>query len=165
MSAEPSAPAAIDTLYLPTAIADNLRREAARCYPAEACGFLIGACSDVSAVEKPPARVVSPAPSQRRAVVEELRVERNRAGREDRYLIDAADVFAAMRAARRAGNEILAVYHSHPDGHARPSHTDLRDAWGEWLYVIVACSADGAEEITCWRRADGELVQIEWETG
>jgi len=164
MPAEASSGAAIDSLHLPAAIAERLRDEAVRCYPAEACGFLIGVRGDAALLEEPTPAAGRAAPSRRRAVVNELRAERNRAEHHDRYLIDAADVFAAMRAARTAGNEIVAVYHSHPDGRSRPSETDLRDAWGEWLYVIVACSADGAGEITCWRREGDELARLVWET-
>lgn len=160
MPAEGSPPAAIELLRLPAIIVDRLRREAVRCYPSEACGFLLGGRSDTRATEEGPRALAPAAPSRRHAVVCELRAERNRAERDDRYLIDAADVFVAMREARAAGNEIVAVYHSHPDGRARPSATDLRDAWGEWLYVIVACSAKGAGRITCWRREGDELVRL-----
>ena len=111
---------ATEVLRLPTALVEQLRSEARRCYPREACGFLLGGRSGVE------------------AWADRLIPTENRAVRADRFLIEARDVFDAMRAARESGCDLLGVYHSHPDGRPEPSATDRADAWYEWLYVIVS---------------------------
>jgi proteasome lid subunit RPN8/RPN11 len=67
-----------------------------------------------------------------------------------RFEIDPAALFAAHRAARADGLELLGYFHSHPTGHPRPSATDCAHASGDArAWAIVA----GAE-VAFWR--DGE---------
>ncbi len=57
-----------------------------------------------------------------------------------RYRIDDREHIELRRALRRFSPtlEILGVYHSHPAGDARPSPTDLADAfYPDWVQVIV----------------------------
>ena len=110
----------IEALRIPGELVERLSREARRCYPREACGFLLG---DQGGAE---------------ARVRGLLAAENRSERADRFLIDARDVFEAMRAARDAGRKLLGVYHSHPDTTPDPSATDRADAWHEWLYLIIS---------------------------
>ena len=128
-------------------MAVRLRQEARRCYPREACGFLLGDTDGDTASAR------------------SLRPEANNATRADRFLIPARAVFDALRAARGCGVDIIAVYHSHPGGTAQPSATDADEVWGEWLHVIVPCGADGAGDPRCWRvEGDGFApVDIEQE--
>lgn len=133
---------AVDSLRLPAELADRVRRHARSAHPAEACGFLLGAVRD------------------RVAHVTTVRAERNGAASDDRYFIEAVDVFRAMQAARRAGDALLGVYHSHPDGIDEPSVRDRDEAWGEWLHLIVACGGDGAAAMRCWIEADGGWTAV-----
>jgi len=57
-----------------------------------------------------------------------------------RYLIDPEDHFAVMKASRAEGLRVVGAYHSHPEGAAEPSPSDIAEASGgsEFLYVIVA---------------------------
>lgn len=130
-------------LRLSAGLIARLRAEAQRCYPDEACGFLLGVRERVAA--------------EVRRVVE----ARNRAERSDRFLIDARDVFAAMQAARAAGEELIGVYHSHPDAAAEPSVVDRDDAWGDWLHLIVSCRGGTAAEMNCWRLDHDTPVPVE----
>lgn len=78
-------------------------------YPDEACGFLLADGE---------ARVVTNvAPDPRHA-----------------YEIAPEDVLGL----HREGRDIIGVFHSHPDGVAAPSVTDLAQARPGWTYVIVA---------------------------
>ena len=120
-------------MRLPEALAARISQEARSSYPAEACGFLVGTSA-------------APAVTVRRVMAAE-----NRATRPDRFLIDARDVFEALRSARGAGAELIGVYHSHPDSGAEPSPTDRRDAWGDWLYLIISCPAGVPAQMKCWR--------------
>ena len=83
--------------------------------------------------------------------VQALHPARNLSARADRFEIDAADHFAAQKAARANGRAIIGCYHSHPDGAANPSQTDrLGAAQDDFLWLIVA-----GEELGCFVYRDG----------
>jgi proteasome lid subunit RPN8/RPN11 len=96
------------------AIVDHARQER----PLECCGFLIGASG----------RVLFAVPM--------TNVEKSRA----RYRIDDRAHIELRRVLRgiRPTVSILGVYHSHPQGAAWPSETDVAEAlYPEWVYLIV----------------------------
>lgn len=63
------------------------------------------------------------------------------------FEVDPAALFAAHRAARRGGPEVIGHYHSHPSGEARPSPRDAAAAMGDGaLWLIVT-----AREARLWR--------------
>ena len=65
---------------------------------------------------------------------------RNLDAKATRYLIDPEDHFAAIRAARADGLEVIGAYHSHPASAPVPSSTDIAEANSgpEFVYVIVS---------------------------
>lgn len=91
---------------------------ARRAHPRECCGFLIGA---------------------RRRVLFAV-ATRNIARGRSRFRIDDATHIELRRALRRFAPalEIVGIYHSHPNGEARPSPTDVSEAfYPAWTYLIV----------------------------
>jgi proteasome lid subunit RPN8/RPN11 len=86
--------------------------------PRECCGFLVGRGTRVLFA------VAAPNVSTRRS----------------RYRIDDSTHIELRRALRRFSPrlEIVGVYHSHPSGNARPSPTDIAEAfYPAWIHVIV----------------------------
>ena len=71
-------------------------------YPREGCGFLTG----------------------RAGVVERHFPIRNVAAQAHRFRMAPQEQVAALLAAAQAGHEVVAIYHSHPHGPARPSTRD-----------------------------------------
>jgi proteasome lid subunit RPN8/RPN11 len=90
--------------------------------PRECCGLLIG---------------------QGESVVRSVRA-RNLDVKATRYLVDPEDHFAAIRAARTDGLEVIGAYHSHPSSAPIPSATDIAEAnsGSDFLYVIVSLIGD-----------------------
>jgi proteasome lid subunit RPN8/RPN11 len=84
---------------------------------------------------------------------------RNLETRPTRYLIDPEDHFAAIRAARAQGLEVVGAYHSHPSSAPVPSPSDIAeaDSGADFLYVIVSLVND---EVRAYRMADGNFVSI-----
>lgn len=83
----------------------------------------------------------------------------------DRFEIDPADHFAAIRAARANEHEIVGCYHSHPNGKAEPSARDAEGAWDEgFIWLIAAASASAVSLHGFTRRTGGwqplELKEI-----
>lgn len=90
--------------------------------PRECCGLLVG---------------------KEDSVVRSVRA-RNLDAMATRYLVDPEDHFAAIRAARENGLEVVGAYHSHPTSAAVPSATDIAEATSgaDFLYVIVSPVSD-----------------------
>ncbi len=126
-------------LCMPAALRERLAQLACRAYPREACGVLLGRRAG------------------RRIEVVALFAARNRARAPARYDLHPADWLAADAAARRAGEDVIGVWHSHPDAEAIPSDSDRRAAWSEWSYLIVAVTAAGRIRCRSWRLANGEF--------
>jgi proteasome lid subunit RPN8/RPN11 len=117
------------TLKVTSGAIATLLKEAAKAAPLECCGLLLGSAGSVEEVR--PAANVAPEPARQ-------------------FEIDPAALFAAHRAARAGGSELIGYYHSHPDGHPLPSATDCAHASGDnRAWAIIASG-----EVRFWR--DGE---------
>ena len=120
-------------------------REAA---PAECCG-LIGGFAGAQASALYPLRNVTAEP-------------------EVRYEAAPEDLFAAQRQMRELGEELLAIYHSHPRAaDPTPSETDIRQAfYPSATYLIIGLGGDGpvvkafniSEREHCWNTVEYEIV-------
>ena len=70
-----------------------------------------------------------------------------------RYRIDPREQLAAFRAMDAAGEQLFAIYHSHPASTPYPSSTDRAEAfYPEALYVLVSLRT-GAPEVRAYRIA------------
>lgn len=109
---------------LPPPLAAQIRAAARAAYPGECCGLVEGVHD--GAIFR----------------VTALHPARNRAATPDRFEIDPADHFAAHKAARLAGHVLIGCYHSHPDGKAQPSATDLAGAGEDTFLWLIASNGD-----------------------
>ncbi len=104
-------------------------------YPHEACGLLLGRPDP----ERVSVHRVHPARN--------LNTERAH----DRYELDPADQLGAETQARRAGLEVVGIWHTHPDHPAEPSETDRRAAWPGWSYLIASVRGGQVRDLRSWR--------------
>lgn len=110
--------------------------EAAR--PREVCGLLLG----------------------RGELVAELRLARNVAeNAEQHFEIDPAALIAAHKDARNGDLSMLGHFHSHPNGLARPSATDLAMATKDGSYWLIIAQAS----LSVWQPVamDGEVTRFQ----
>lgn len=126
------------------ALAHGLRgqilAQARAAYPGECCGLLTGVRDgDV-------ARILALYPA------------RNLARDDDRFQVDPADHIAAQKHARTQGHMVLGCYHSHPNGLAQPSATDLAGA-GEpgFLWLIAA-----GDTLNAFVYGRGAFTGVDW---
>jgi proteasome lid subunit RPN8/RPN11 len=137
----------------------ELRSHAARDYPHECCGVLLGT------IETEPIATYYPEDREKCdlevrnvevKVVRALRPLENvhEEGHERRYLIAPQEMFNLEREARAGGQKILGFYHSHPDHPARPSEYDRDWAWPWYTYIIVAVAKGEPKELTAWTLDD-----------
>lgn len=108
-------------------------------YPYETCGLFIGKSTDEE-------WVVS-------EVTQAKNLNTERA--EDRFQLDPKDFMAGDNRAREIGEDIIGIWHSHPDHPAAPSPTDLESAWEGYSYLIAKVTKKGVEVMTSWRLVNG----------
>lgn len=116
----------MEVLILAPELRAQVLREAKAAFPHECCGLiegdLDGAVARATALH--PARNLSP--------------------EHERFEIDPADHFAALRTARARGHDIVGCYHSHPGGKATPSPRDTEGAAERgFVWLIAATAPDG----------------------
>jgi proteasome lid subunit RPN8/RPN11 len=135
-------------LRLPAQIAEELLRHARGDLPNEACGLLAGDAGRGQVLAYHPARNEHASPF--------------------RFSLDAGDLVRITYAIEAAGQDLLAIFHSHPNGEPRPSTTDLREARYPMAMHLLAglrsdLPADGqaASMLRAWRIADGTPVEVD----
>jgi len=65
-----------------------------------------------------------------------------------RFRLDAGEQISAMRQMRERGEELFAIFHSHPTSPAEPSPRDLAEAaYPEALYLIISLNTKGVLEM------------------
>jgi len=117
---------------------------AERHYPDEACGLLLGRLTD-QGWNIDEAREVP-----------NLNTERS----SDRFILDPEMYQTVDRELRGTGREIIGIFHSHPDCPAKPSPTDLVNAWDGFAYIIVSTYGGHAVDTQCWAlNAGGKQFQ------
>ena len=80
----------------------------------------------------------------------------------DRFEVDPAEHFAILRGAEDRGRRIGAVYHSHPQGPARPSATDLAAGIDpEWISFVIGLNRTRRWIIRAYKMRDGRASLLE----
>ncbi len=54
-----------------------------------------------------------------------------------RYFADPTELFAALREGEAEGDDLLAIYHSHPNARQTPSETDIKEVRYDAAHLIV----------------------------
>ncbi len=123
-----SEPAAVE---IAAAAHQAIRSEAARSYPHEGCGALLGREPDT--------------------VCDVLALSNQEADSpRTRFLVSPRDYLAAELQAEARGLMLIGFWHSHPDHPARPSATDREYAWPGLLTMVIAVDAGTPGELTAW---------------
>ncbi len=109
------------------------------CYPLEGCGLLAGAgARSVTAVY--PIDNILQSPTA--------------------YEMDPQQQIQAMLALEAADWQMLAIYHSHPQGPEHPSTTDIAQAYyPEALHIIVSLREQTAPVVRAFRILGQEVVE------
>ena len=109
-------------------------------YPQEACGLLIGRGNQ--ATRFLPAT--------------------NTLASETAFEMDPAFLASTFRSIRASGEELVAIFHSHPKAPAEPSKRDLERAfYPEAAHLIVSLARPESPQIKAFRIIDGAACEIE----
>ncbi|MEO5328448.1 MAG: M67 family metallopeptidase [Magnetococcus sp. THC-1_WYH] len=75
---------------------------------------------------------------------------------ERRFLADPSQQIQIMKELRSRGEEIVAIYHSHPQAAAQPSYRDLQEShYPDALYLIVSLDTLGRLDMNGFLLRDG----------
>jgi proteasome lid subunit RPN8/RPN11 len=137
---------------IPAIMVQQLIDHARAAQPNEACGVIVG--------DAPAAAGGKP-----------LRWERttNAAASPFRYEIDPAELYRLTVATDDADEAFWGIVHSHTHSAARPSATDVGQAfYPDALYILVSLSPDddpevlpGVPSVRAWRIVDGGVFEVE----
>ncbi len=76
------------------------------------------------------------------------------------FTVPPEEHFAALADAESRGWLLGGVFHSHPNGEARPSMVDVVSALDpEWVYLVVGLR--GTPDVRAWRIREGEVTELE----
>ncbi len=118
-------------VLLASAVQAAIRREAARAYPHEGCGALLGRETDLVLETVPLANEEAASPRTR-------------------FTVSPRDYLDVEEQADARGLKLLGFWHSHPDHPARPSATDRQYAWPGLLTLVIAVERGRPAELTAW---------------
>ena len=131
-------------LALPRSVAEALLAHARAELPNEACALLAGSLADARVTRLHPARNSEASPL--------------------RYNVHPEDLVRITFAIDDAGEDLVAIFHSHTRSPAVPSPTDRRAAMYPDAFYLLATLADpsaGPEEaLRAWRIRDGVSVEV-----
>lgn len=130
----------MEQFALPAALAAAILRHARAGYPQEVCGLIAG--RDGRGVAIYPGHNVSPTP-------------------ETAFELDT-ETLARQIALEDQGLALVAIYHSHPQGPAAPSATDITRAfYPDAVQIICSLAQPAAPELRAFRIVQGRV----WEVG
>jgi len=131
-------------LTISTALAEELLFHARAEAPNEACGILAGTLAHARATAYHPARNAEASPYV--------------------YNVDPDDLVRIVLGIDDAGEDLVAIFHSHTHTPAVPSPTDRRQAmYPDAIYLVATLMAPDAlpmQALRAWRIRDGEAAEV-----
>ena len=131
-------------LRIPRSLAQELLGHARAEVPNEACGLLAGSLADGVASAYHPARNADASPYV--------------------YTVHPEDLVRIVFGIEDAGQDLVAIFHSHTHTPAVPSPTDRRQAqYPDAFYLLASLmdpEADAADALRAWRITDGESTEV-----
>lgn len=134
----------VSGLTLPRRLADEILAHGRSELPNEACGLLSGSLARGEATAFHPARNAEASPL--------------------RYNVDADDLVRITFAIEDAGEDLVAIFHSHTLSPAIPSATDRREAMYPDPFYLLASLSDAdaapARALRAWRIHGGQSFEV-----
>ena len=129
-------------LILSPGILDEVIEHAKAAYPKEGCGLIAGTKPSLAGGRFIPMTNVAQTASE--------------------FEMDPAELIKTLRDFRNAGEELVAIYHSHPHGPAQPSKKDVQRAYyPQAAHLIVSLAEPERPRAGAFRIVNGEVLEIE----
>ncbi|MBX3401674.1 MAG: M67 family metallopeptidase [Gemmataceae bacterium] len=131
-------------LRIPRPIHEEMLARAVAARPLECCGLLAGTvAAGVGEV-----RAIFPLVNELHSATE--------------FVSEPRSLFAAMKAMRADGVDVLAVYHSHPASAPVPSRLDRERNYSEAVVNLIVGFPDGEPEVRGWWLSETDAREAEW---
>ncbi|MCW8956775.1 MAG: M67 family metallopeptidase [Gammaproteobacteria bacterium] len=131
----------MNTISIPRTLANQILTQAQQHPDTEACGL-------VSAHDGQPNRVYP--------------VQNVAKDPQHLFEMDPANLISSIKDIRNQGNELFAIYHSHPETPALPSATDLaQSGYPDSLYLIVSLNTKGVLEMRGFYLRQQQIEDVE----
>lgn len=88
-----------------------------------------------------------------------VHLARNRLASPYRYEVDPADLVRILHTIEAAGEDLVAIFHSHPTSAPAPSPTDLREARYAAIHLISGRSG-GRRVLEAWRIQRAQAIRV-----
>jgi proteasome lid subunit RPN8/RPN11 len=129
-------------LVLAPRILDEIIEHAKAAYSREGCGLIAGMKPSLAGTRFIPMMNVAESASE--------------------FEMDPAELIKTLRDLRSSGEELIAIYHSHPHGPAHPSKMDAQRAhYPEAAHLIVSLADPQHPQIGAFRIVNAEVLEIE----
>ncbi len=112
----------------------EMKAHAEATYPNECVGAMIGTTTDGNKVVESALQLENSAEGSQRAY----------------YQLSPDHLMKADRAAREQGKEMIGIYHSHPDGDAYFSETDLKNSCPWYSFVVLSIQKGKFDHANSW---------------
>jgi proteasome lid subunit RPN8/RPN11 len=128
-------------MRIPKALVDEIVAHAREDLPNECCGLVGGVGEEARSAHKVANAAVSPL----------------------RYEMDPKGQLDAYNAIEEAGEELVAIYHSHTKSPAYPSQTDVNQAvaWPDQVYLIVSLADRDEPDLKGYLLKDLRIADVE----
>jgi proteasome lid subunit RPN8/RPN11 len=134
----------VSGLTISAALGDEMLAHARSEVPNEACGILSGSAAEGRANRYHPARNADASPLV--------------------YTVHPDDLVRIVLGIEDAGEDLVAIFHSHTRSPAEPSPTDRRQAmYPDAIYLLATLAAPDTEPMQAfraWRIRDGEATEV-----
>lgn len=148
-------------IFLSAEHLDRLVNHAARIYPEECCGLLLGA---FDRGEKTVVEVRETENSWDGASEDLLKLEKETQrspSKRNRFSIAPEVLLEVQKEVRDRNLAIIGIYHSHPDCAAIPSQFDRAIAYEGYSYLIISVRQGKAADILSWTLDEARQFQPE----
>ncbi|HPH94394.1 MAG TPA: M67 family metallopeptidase [Anaerolineaceae bacterium] len=129
----------MNRLVLSPAHLEQMIDHAAACLPEEACGILAGADGLVHAVLPVTNHLHSPV----------------------RFQMDFKEQWRAFQWLEAQHLEMLAFFHSHPNGPAHPSETDLKEFYYPGVFSLILSPGVTGWQAGCFKLDNGKIETVD----
>jgi proteasome lid subunit RPN8/RPN11 len=120
-------------------IVEQVTEHARQAYPNEGCGVLVGTYA-----------------------AERFIAIKNVAQSPTEYEMDPAELIHVLRGLRSSGEQLVAIYHSHPHGPAQLSRTDIdRAYYPEAAHLVISLADLERPQAVAFRTVEGAALPIE----
>jgi len=125
-------------LIMPGRVLDEIENYSRALYPVEVCGILSG----------------------KKETVKGFHPVRNMENSSESYFMEPEEQYEVDRKIKLSGDEMLGIFHSHPDSPPRPSGRDIEKAFYKNCYYVITSLCGPAPDTRAYKINDENVREV-----